>query len=86
MPINPGRQEGCPRLGGSELLNLMSRADSCQGMLAFSDSPGIHVLTFSAIAFTMPDRFELMPFACSQYQNLSQCSTESTWFLHPSPA
>lgn len=41
-------------------------------------SPGIQVLTFSAIALTIPDRFELMPLDCSQYQNLSQCSTEST--------
>lgn len=37
------------------------------------------MLTFSAIALTMPDRFELMPLDCSQYQNLSQCSTESTF-------
>ena len=37
------------------------------------------MLTFSAMALTMPDRFELMPLDCSQYQNLSQCSTESTF-------
>lgn len=88
MPIvQKGRQERRPRQGGSELVNIMSsRADSSQGMLTFDDSPGIHVLTFSAIAFTMPDRFELMPFAWSQYQNLSQCSTESTWFSCPGPA
>lgn len=41
-------------------------------------SPGIHVLTFSAMALTIPDRLELMPLDWSQYQNLSQCSTEST--------
>lgn len=44
-----------------------------------SCSPGIHVLTFSAMALTIPDLFELMPFDWSQYQNLSQCSTESTF-------
>lgn len=43
------------------------------------DSPGTQVLTFSAMALTIPDRCALMPLDCSQYQNLSQCSTESTF-------
>ena len=41
------------------------------------------MLTFSAIALTIPDRLELMPLDCNQYQNLSQCSTESTFEMKP---
>lgn len=43
------------------------------------NSPGIQMLTFSAMAVTIPDRCELMPLDCSQFQNFSQCSLVSTF-------